>query len=1125
MPARFNIQASDSAAISRLQQEFDLPHFIAATLVSRGITTPEDVRLFLTPDLERDWRDPYDLLGMKQLVDRLAKAIMLRKRIVVFGDFDLDGISATATLTRGLREIGADVDPFIPHRSLEGYGITQAAIDRMMSTLDPEVVITVDCGISCGAEVEVLKSMGIEVLITDHHEPGSCVPQGVPVVDPKVDKDSPSSILAGVGVACKVLQALGARFGQPNLWLEYTDLATLGTVADLMPMRDENRALVAEGVRRINEGARPCIQALLDVAGASDKPVASNNLGFTIIPRLNAAGRMGDPMVAFDLLMSDDIDTAYRFANQLEDVNNHRRAIEAELLEVASMQAEAAYHGQRALVLAGEGWHEGVKGIVAGRIAQRYGVPTILFTIDENGDAHGSGRVVGEVNLFKAVESVSDVVTRFGGHGAAVGITLRADRLDEFARRLCEVMDELPADAFRPRVKVDACVKLSELTIPNVNRLDMLMPYGQENEQPCYLARNVMITNCRAVGMEKNHFSCMLSDGTHTISAIMFHCHQIDELMNCSSVVNAAFNVQVDEWRGRRSVKAMLKALAPATPCAALEACLDSEGLDFVTKLYETDDAELLADVSETAEAADAYERTISQNRMRWEDRAAADPAGLKSQLVKAFIGEKGVLHDAQVQALNCLENRQSVLAIMATGRGKSLVFQVHAAYEALSHHGVSVFVYPLRALIHDQAFHLNQALHQFGLSSCVLTGELSDRERDARNFALQGGDIDIVLTTPEYLCAHIKMFQQIPNVSFAVVDEAHHVGMSKAGHRQAYKRLGEAFKALGNPVILATTATADGAIAESIQTTLSVDTVVADESVRSNLQLDDQRNMRNRDNYLASIISSGEKTVVYVNSRSESVSLARALRVRVPHLASMIGFYNAGLNREERARIEDLFRSDKLCVLVTTSAFGEGVNIPNIRHAVLYHMPFNQVEFNQMCGRIGRDGKPAMIHLLFGRADRDINERILHEQTPERDVMIQIYRTLRARQRVVGDHFVDTTFDDIARAAGEGRGSAPVSLASAECGVAVFQELGLLEMTCGNDDTCCSLQMKNSDGKVDLGDSVRYREGLEEIECFNMFYTWVTQATASALTRMLTSPILPTDGCPVFSFEGRGRR
>ena len=1126
MPARFNIQASDSAAIARLRQEFDMPEFIAATLAARGITTPEEAYLFLNPDLDRDWRNPYELPGMRQLIDELSGAMLADKRIVVFGDFDLDGISSTVVLTRALRRLGANVQPFIPNRSDEGYGLSIPAIDRMCEAYDPQCVITVDCGISCREEADELLRRGIQVLITDHHEPGNAVPVGVPLVDPKVDPECPSGILAGVGVALKVVQALGGRFGKPHLWREYTDFATLGTVADLMPMREENRSLVAEGVARMNKAPRPCIQALLDVAGASDKPVAANNLGFTVIPRLNAAGRMGDPMRAFNVLMSDDIDSAMRLAEELEDVNNHRRAIEAELLEMASLQAEEVYHGQRALVLAGEGWHEGVKGIVAGRISQKYGVPTILFAIDENGEAHGSGRVVGEVNLFKAVESCSDILMKFGGHCAAVGVTLMADKLPEFAERLCAYMDSLPADSFHPRVKVDATVRLAELTIPNVCALESLMPFGQENEQPCYLARNVMITNCRAVGIEKNHFSCTLTDGTHSVSAIMFHCHEIEQLMSCTSVVNAAFNVQIDEWRGRRSVKAMLKALSPAAPCAALEACLDAEGLDFVRKLYATDDVELITQEDETSEEANRFEQIAEGNRLAWEQIAQGDPDALKDSLLTAFIGPEGRLHAAQREALGCLLADESVLAIMATGRGKSLVFQLFAAYKALACHETSVFVYPLRALIHDQAYHLNQALAPFGVSSIVLDGDTSPEEREAKVSSLQSGQTDIVLTTPEFLCCHLDIFQKIPKVGFAVVDEAHHVGMSKAGYRLAYKELGEAFKALGSPVVLATTATADATVSADIQQTLGISRIVTDATSRENLLLDDQRNMRNRESYLANLVSRGEKTIIYVNSRAESVALARTLRVQVPQLASLIGFYNAGLSRTERSRIEELFRTNGLCVLVATSAFGEGVNIPDIRHAVLYHMPFNQVEFNQMCGRIGRDGQPATIHLLFGTADRAINQQILYEQTPSRDVMAQIDRLLRARQREMGEDFLDIDFTDIARDVQQSCGSMPVSLASAQCGVSVFRELGLIELSERlSSESACHVHVLKTESKVSLTDSVRYREGLEEIECFNQFCSWVTQATASNLRRMLTSPILPTDGCPVFSFEGRERR
>lgn len=292
----------------------------------------------------------------------------------MFGDFDLDGISATTVLTRGLRTLGAEAIPFVPRRTDEGYGLTEAAIDRFMEH-EPDVVVTVDCGIACRDEVKILQHHGIEVFVTDHHEPADLVPVDVPVCDPKIDEHCPSSILAGVGVSLKLVQALGARFGQPHLWREYTDFATLGTVADLMPMLAGNRALVADGVARMNDAPRPCIAALLASAGVSDKPVAATSLSFSVIPRLNAAGRMGDAQLALDLLMTDSFEDASARAAQLEQINDQRRAIEAELVEIATLQAQAVYHGQRALVVSGDGWHEGVKGIVASRLVRTYGCP------------------------------------------------------------------------------------------------------------------------------------------------------------------------------------------------------------------------------------------------------------------------------------------------------------------------------------------------------------------------------------------------------------------------------------------------------------------------------------------------------------------------------------------------------------------------------------------------------------------------------------------------------------------------------------------------------------------------------------------------------------------------------
>ena len=1126
MAAQFTIRAADSVAAGRLQQHFGLPRFIADVMASRGIDTVEAAETFLSPSLDRDWLNPYTIPGMTQVVDRLEEAVRDRRHIVVFGDFDVDGISATAVLTRGLRALGGWATPFIPLRFAEGYGISAAAYERVRA-LNPEVIVTVDCGIASRNEVAEIVADGIEVLITDHHEPSDLCPAGVPLTDPKTDPDCASSILAGVGVALKVVQALGGRFGFPHLWRSYTDLATLGTVADLMPMRDENRALVAEGLGRINNSPRPCLAALLGQSGAAGKPVSATSLSFSIIPRLNAAGRMGDAQVALDLLMTDDFDTACTLAAQLEAVNDKRRAIEAELSEMARAQAKQVYHGQRALVVAGEGWHEGVKGIVASRLVHAYGVPCLLFTI-EGDEARGSGRTVGQISLFKAVESCDDLLTRFGGHEAAVGVTLPTANLEEFTRRLCAYMDEQPEEAFHPLIEIDACVDLEELTLSNVELLDKLAPFGQENRVPCLLARNVILGNARAVGAEKNHFSCTLSNGRASVAGIMFHCTDIEALMHTDSVVNAAFEVQIDEWRGRRSVKAMLKSLAPAQACGALEACLDPGDKLFVGDLYATSDEELCESAPEDPADVEAYEVERAQNREAWERRAARDPDRLEADIIRALIGD-GALHEAQRSVLDRLNEGVSQLCIMATGRGKSLTFHVHAAVRALRNRESSLFVFPLRALIADQAFHLNNALSRFGITTAVLTGESTPEEREAIYESLAQGACDIVLTTPEFLEYHADRLAESGRVRFVVIDEAHHIGQAKAGNRPAYGAIGKAIAKLGSPVVLALTATATGDIAREIATILPLDDCVFDGAERPNLILDDHRGCKVREDYLANLIASGEKTVVYVNSREESVSLARTLRKKVPQLALLIGFYNAGLSRSERTRIEGMFRSGQLNVLVATSAFGEGINIPDIRHVVLYQLPFNEIEFNQMSGRAGRDGQQAGIHLLFGRKDADINEHILADLTPDHARMAEVYRFLRNEQRACGDGFFSANSAEVADRMSNGSESAQVPMrrrsggqpndgsvpaSSVECAIAVFRELGLVEtrtvFSAGEESR--SVRVVPSGNRVELTDSVRYREGLDEQAIFASFKQWILNESSANLQSRIQRPILP--GC-----------
>ena len=553
----------------------------------------------------------------------------------------------------------------------------------------------------------------------------------------------------------------------------------------------------------------------------------------------------------------------------------------------------------------------------------------------------------------------------------------------------------------------------------------------------------------------------------------------------------------------------MLQSVTPARTCPALEACLEPENLSFAADLYATSDAELCEDCCESPEDIEAYEAEREKNRALWEQKAQSDPDALEDAVVRAIIGDRE-LHKSQRVVLSSLRAGNSVLAVMATGRGKSLTFQVHAACEALAHHTASLFVYPLRALIADQAFHINEALAPFGINACTLTGESAPDERRQAFAGLTDGSVDIVLTTPEFLVCHAPEFAATGRIGFVVVDEAHHIGLSRAGHRPAYAQLGSAIAQMGNPVVLALTATSDEAVTSDIDRVLPVAGHVVDDTMRTNLHVVDQRNLRNRGDYLATLVAQGEKSVIYVSSREQSVALARNLRKRVPQMAPLIGFYNAGLSRAERTRVEELFRTGAIAVLVATSAFGEGVDIPDIRNVVLFQLPYNEIEFNQMSGRAGRDGKDARVHLLFGRSDVKHNDRILQDMTPDHDVLAEVYRTLRTWQRKTPGEFFEMADGELAHIV-SGTGC-EITAASAACGIAVFRELGLIEthVAYASGEGARMVRVKEGAGRVELTDSVRYREGLGERDIFRAFYEWVIDCDCARLEQRVSGPITP---------------
>ncbi|MGN0037953.1 MAG: single-stranded-DNA-specific exonuclease RecJ [Coriobacteriales bacterium] len=1229
----YSVPSIDADAAKAIEVHCGLRPLTSRILVARGITTPEQAEAFLTPSLERDWLDPTLIPGLEEVAAKVEEVIRRGGRILVFGDFDVDGITATAVSVRGLRALGADVSGLIPHRYNEGYALSQAAVMRGMER-EPELIMTVDCGISCADEVAWMLSQGIDVCITDHHEPADSVPRGVPVADPKLDHNCPCCDLAGVGVALKLITLLGQRFGQPELWRQLTDLAALGTIADLMTLSRENRALVADGIRRINLNPRVSISELAAICATRPQDISSSKLSFSLIPRLNASGRMGDASVALELLLSDDVAVAQRLAAELDAVNQQRREAEAELARQVEAHLEEHYQGEAFIIVSGEGWHEGVKGIVASRIARAYQRPTAIFTV-EDGVARGSGRTYGGINLFELVSSCSDLFTKFGGHAAAVGLTLPADKLDELGRRLCAASQELLDAGVSAPLEADAAVTLDECDIEGFQELERLQPFGNSNPVPALVARNVFLSNRGAVGKAGNHLRYQATDGAERVAGIWFGVEDMEAMLGCEAACDILFEPAVDEWQGRYTAKLMTKDMivhctAPAPSeqedpfeelfARSVEICDKGDyagitqvpsfntkvvGVTFENRQDALESLEagvelalvrqpgnefdpnaiavqlldgtqlgylnraLAARLAPVMDAGEAYSAAVSavtggpgeqgaqqelrvpgplgvrdpgvvdrsrgvnivvrrdslylasdqespqaqrlqleQAKERWRQVPAAQ---LDDELRRALIGERP-LHAAQAQTLEHLAAGRSTLAIMATGRGKSLIFHLHAARTALRQGRASIFVYPLRALVADQAFHLAQTYSRFGLQVQVLTGETEEPQRREIYAGLEAGEVDVVLTTPEFLAIHAGRLAQTGRVGFVVVDEAHHIGQSRAGNRPAYLQLKDALATLGQPLVLAVTATAADQEASLICSTLSIRELVLDPSVRSNLRLDDKRDLRDRESYLASIVAGGGKLVAYVNSREQSIQLTRMLRHRLPQMAPGIGFYNAGLPKHDRKRIEEAFRTGALQAIVSTSAFGEGIDIPDVEHVVLYHMPFSSIEFNQMAGRCGRDGREACVHLLYGYGDARINERILSSGAPDREAMVALYKALRARAAQAaqqGEESFSCTNAQLAQEAAQ-QGRAQLDESGVSCGLGVFRELGFLE-TSGS-SVARRITMVEGPQKMSLTDSVRYREGLQETEGFALFKRWALGASPDELLARFNRPILPQD-------------
>ena len=581
MSKRWRIHPHDAECIAALERGAMVPAVVAQLLVCRGIRDVDQARRFLDPKLSA-LRGPELLPGCSLAAERIHDAIRQGQRIVVYGDYDVDGITGTALLCQCLKLLGGNVGYYVPHRIDEGYGLNPEAIRRLAAD-KTRLIISVNCGIGSLAEAVVARECGVELIVTDHHAPGPQLPQAMAIVHPGLPgQPYPFAGLSGSGVAFKLAwavcqQASGAkRVGQAmkDYLVQALGLAALGTVADVVPLIDENRILVRHGLATILQKPSLGLATLLEVAGLAEKrKIEAEDVGFTLGPRLNAAGRLGQAQLAVELLLTDRPERADELARYVDGLNASRQKLENSIYLAANKQAKEQFdpEGDAAMVLADHGWHAGVIGIVAGRLAEKYHRPVVLIAWDPLGvkPGHGSARSVPGFNLHAALESCAEHLLTHGGHAAAAGLTIAPENLEAFRNDFCEVAAGQIADDGRVgELFIDAEAPLSVFSERIVRQIEQLAPFGQSNHRPLLCATGVTLAEpAKLLGSSGRHLAARLKQHAVTMRAVAFGCgERIAELTPQAGPLEVAFRPMINTFKGRSSVELQLVNWRPCGP-------------------------------------------------------------------------------------------------------------------------------------------------------------------------------------------------------------------------------------------------------------------------------------------------------------------------------------------------------------------------------------------------------------------------------------------------------------------------------------------------------------------------------------------------------------------------------
>lgn len=555
MNKKWEICKINEEDINKICEENNLSQLIGSILASKKIISKDEIREFLNPTRD-DFHDPFLMPDMEKAVERILIAIQNKEKIIIYGDYDVDGITSVTVLKKFLEEQGLKTGEYIPNRLNEGYGLNKEAV-KNISEQGYTLIITVDCGISCIEEIEYAKELGMEVIVTDHHEPGEIIPDCLAVVDAKrKDNKYPFNQLAGVGVVFKLIQSISLKLNlEAKEYLKYLDIVCVGTISDIVPLIDENRVITKLGLKLVEKTRNIGLKTLLESTGY--KEINSTTISFGIAPRINACGRMGEEKEALELFLTNNIQEAKQISERLNQYNIERQETEKQIFKQAIQEIEEENKDVPCIILGKEGWHHGIIGIVASKVTDIYFKPSILICF-EGEEGKGSGRSIPGFDLHDAVTNCNTYVEKFGGHSMAIGINVKKENFEKFKKEFEEYVQNSHINDIIPIIKIDKEIDLRKINIQDIRDLKLLEPYGEANKMPLFLIKNMKIQSIRTLS-EGKHIKLKLGIDNYIADAIGFNMGNIAEQYLIGDRVDVVGSLEINDFGDNENIQINLK--------------------------------------------------------------------------------------------------------------------------------------------------------------------------------------------------------------------------------------------------------------------------------------------------------------------------------------------------------------------------------------------------------------------------------------------------------------------------------------------------------------------------------------------------------------------------------------